>query len=201
VLRILLVQQMSLFRAALATVLSDEADLEVVAEVGRINETVPIARSARPDVAVIDLDPLTNGDLAVVGQLSDTMPDCAIVVLAGPTLSRDRHESLDEYARGFVGKDTPPRPLAEYIRRVAAGERIIDPMLAVSALSGPRCPLTVREREVLRVVASGASSAEIAVQLHLSAGTVRNYLSTIMRKTGVRNRLEAVHIAEEAGWL
>jgi two-component system response regulator DesR len=201
VFRILLAQKTSLFRAALAAVLSYEDDLDVVAETARIEEVVSFARVVRPDVAVIDLDLLTDGNLEVAAQLNEVAPRCAILVLAGPTLPETVHEALDKYVHGFVGTDTAPGQLTDYLRRVAAGERVIDPMLAVAALSAPRNPLTARERDVLRSAGSGHSSAQIAGQLHLSVGTVRNYLSAIMHKTGARNRLEAFRIAEEAGWL
>ena len=199
--RILLVEPMSLFRAALAAVLSAEDDLEVVAELARITEAVLVAQAVRPDVTVIDLDLLTNGHLAVVHQLTETLPECAVVALAGPTMTEGTHQALKRHVRGFVGKDTAPGQVAECIRQVAAGARFIDPVLAVAALAAPHNPLTVREQEILRVAASGLPSVEIGAQLHLSAGTVRNYLSAIMTKTGARNRLEAVHIAQEAGWL
>jgi two-component system response regulator DesR len=192
---------MNLFRAALAAVLSREDDLEVVAELARLTELVPIAQVVRPDVTVIDLELLTDGGLTVVSRLAAAVPRCAVVVLAGTTLTEATHHALGGHVHGFVGKNIPPTQLAEYIRRVAAGERIIDPVLAVAALTGPRNPLNERELEILRIARSGASSAEIAAQLHLSVGTVRNYLSTIMRKTGARNRLEAYRAAEEAGWL
>jgi two-component system response regulator DesR len=199
--RVLLVEQTNLFRAALAAVLSKEDDLDVVAQLGRITETELIARAVRPDVAVIDIDLLTDENAAIAGRLNEALPDCAILALAGPDLTEAVHEALDSHVRGFVGKDTPPSQLAQYIRQVAAGERVIDPTLAVAALSAPRNPLTAREREILRIAASGVPSAEIGAQLYLSAGTVRNYLSAIMHKTGARNRLEAVRIAEEGGWL
>jgi len=198
VFRILLAQQKSLYRAALAAVLSYEEDLEVVAETTRIEEVVSFARAVRPDVAVVDLDLLIGTDLS---QLTASAPGCAILVLAGPALTESVHDSLDKYVHGFVGTDTAPAQLTEYVRRVAGGERVIDPMLAVAALCAPRNPLTEREREVLRIAGLGWSSAEIAARLHLSTGTVRNYLSACMHKTGARNRLEAFRVAEEAGWL
>jgi two-component system response regulator DesR len=201
VFRILLVQQMNLFRAALAAVLSNEDDLDVVAQLARIKETIPIAQAVKPDVAVIDLDLLANGDLVIAGHLNEALPSCALIVLAGPDMTQTTHEALNKHVRGFVGKDTPPSQLIEWIRQVATGERVIDPTLAVAALSAPRNPLTAREQEVLRVAALGVPSPEIAARLHLSVGTVRNYLSAIMHKTGARNRLEAVRIAEEAGWM
>jgi len=111
------------------------------------------------------------------------------------------HGELETRVPGFIGKDTAPAQLAQYIRRVADGERVIDPALAVAAWSVPRNPLTRREREILRVAAEGRTSLEIANQLHLSVGTVRNYLSSVMRRTGARSRLEAIRIATDRGWL
>ena len=199
--RILLAQKKSLFRAALAAVLSLEDDLEVVAETTRIEEVLSVARVVRPDVAVIDLDLLIKKNLTVAGQLTDLASYCAILALAGPALTEAVHEALDKHVQGFIGTDTAPDQLTDYVRRVAAGERVMDPMLAVAALSAPHNPLSGREQEVLRLAGSGCSSAEIAGRLHLSTGTVRNYLSASMHKTGARNRLEAFRLAEEAGWL
>ena len=196
--RILLAQKRSLYRAALAAVLSYEEDLEVVAETTRFEEVLSFARAVRPDVAVIDLDLLIDADL---DQLAEAAPDCAILVLAGPSLTEGVHDALDKYVRGFIGTDTAPAQLTEYLRRVAAGERVIDPVLAVATLCAPHNPLNERERDVLRIAGRGFSSAEIAARLHLSAGTVRNYLSASMHKTGARSRLEAFRIAQEAGWL
>ena len=200
-LRVLLVQQTSLFRTALAAVLSAEDDIEVVGDCSRVNEAIRIAGSVQPEVAVIDLDLLTDTDSGIVGQLQAAVPDCAILILAGSTFNRSMHDALHRYTGGFVSRDNTPSQLAAYIRKVAAGESVIDPALAVSALAGPHNPLKEREREVLRIAGTGASSPEIAAKLHLSVGTVRNYLSAIMQKTGGRNRLEAFHIADEAGWL
>src|SRR2546421_2324524 len=201
VLRILLAQKRSLFRAALAAVLSQEEDLEVVTETTRTEEVLSFAQAVRPDVAVIDLDLLIDTNLALAGQLNEVAPECAVLVLAGPALTEAVHDALDKYVTGFISTDTAPDQLSDYVRRVAAGQRMIDPVLAVAALSAPRNPLTEREREILRIAGLGSSSAEMAGRLHLSVGTVRNYLSAIMHKTGGRNRLEAFRIAEEAGWL
>jgi two-component system response regulator DesR len=201
VFRILLAQKKSLFRAALAAVLSYEDDLEVIGETTRIEEALSFARAVEPDVAVIDLDLLIDQNLAVAGELTDLASCCAILVLAGPALTEAVHEALDKHVQGFIGTDTAPDQLTDYVRRVAAGERVIDPMLAVAALSAPHNPLTARERQVLGLAGLGWSSAEIAGRLHLSAGTVRNYLSAIMQKTGARNRLQAFRMAKEAGWL
>jgi two-component system response regulator DesR len=192
---------MNLLRGALAAFLSAEDDLEVPAAIASINEAVTVAGGVRPHVAVIDIDLLNGSGLAVAQELARLLPGCATLILADPDSPRALRAALDTHVRGFVGKDALPSRLADYIRRVAKGERVIDPILAVAALRAPRNPLTERERQVLEVVALGLPSAEIAGRLHLTNGTVCNYISTIIRKTGARNRLEAVHIAEESGWL
>jgi two-component system response regulator DesR len=201
VIRILLVEPMSLLRGALGAALSIEDDLDVVAELARIDETILMAQAVRPDVAVIDINAFAGDAFAVVYELDRALPGCATLMLADVDCLGELPAMLDARVRGFVGKDITPRRLAQYIRQVARGERVIDPTLAVAALSAPRNPLTSREREVLRVAALGLPSAEVAGRLHLAVGTVRNYMSVILRKTGGRSRLEAVRIAEEAGWL
>jgi two-component system, NarL family, response regulator DesR len=201
VVRILLVESMSLLRGALATVLSAEADLDVVGELGRIEEVVPIAKTARPGIIVINVDLLANtpGDMA--DELTKELPDCALVMLVQVDMPRAVWDELETRVDGFIGKDTAPAQLTDYLRRVAGGERVIDPALAVAAWAAPRNPLSKRECEILRVAAQGLTSVEIAYARHLAVGTVRNYLSSIMRKTRARTRLEAVRIASEAGWL
>jgi two-component system response regulator DesR len=200
-IRVLLVVQMSLLRGALDAVLSAEDDLEVAADVARIDELTPIARAVRPNVIVVDLDLLVDGAVSTLHQLGELLPDCALLVLGDTDNPGPMRAALDMHVRGFVGKDTAPSRFVQYIRQMAHGERVIDPTLAVAALRVPRNPLTARELEVLQVAASGVPSAEIAGQLHLSVGTVRNYMSAIMRKTRARNRLEAVRIAVDSGWL
>jgi two-component system response regulator DesR len=199
VVRILLAEPMSLLRGALATVLSAESDLEVVGELGRIDEVVPLAWTVRPDIVLINIGLITSGE--VVDELTKELPDCALVMLVDVDMSGAIRRELATPVHGFVGKDTPPAELVEYLRRVARGERVIDPALAVAAWTAPRNPLNKRESAILRAVAEGLTSAEIANMLHLSAGTVRNHLSSIMRKTGARTRLEAARIATEAGWI
>jgi two-component system response regulator DesR len=201
VIRILLVEPMSLLRCALSAVLSLEDDLDVAAELARIDEAILMAKAVRPNVAVIDIDVFAGGACDVVCDLEQALPDCAILVLANADSPGGLRSALETHVRGFVDKDTTPQRLVRYIRQMAAGERVIDPTIAVAALIALRNPLTPREREVLRVAALGIPGADIAGQLHLSVGTVRNYMSTILRKTGARNRLEAVRVAEEAGWL
>jgi len=202
VIQILLVEQTGLWRRALASALSDEDDIEVSAELATICEAIRIAETVRPDVMVIDIGPLADSDeLAATQAVNEILPDCAILVLADTAIPGAMREVLGPHVRGLFGKESGPRALAQCIRRVAKGERVIDPALAVAALCAPANPLTSREREVLRVAVSGVPSVEIAARLHLSVGTVRNYLSVIIRKTGGRNRMEAIRLAEEAGWL
>jgi two-component system response regulator DesR len=201
VIRILLVERMSLLREALAAVLSTEDDLEVSAAIAGVDGAGAVGHDVKPDVAVIDVDPPGRPGLTVVQELADALPGCAILMLADPDSPGTVWAALDQHVCSCVSKDALPSRLAECIRRVAAGERVIDPTLAVAALRAPRNPLTAREREVLAIMASGAPSAEIAHRLRLSTGTVCNYISTIIHKTGARNRLEAVRIAGESGWL
>jgi two-component system response regulator DesR len=200
-IRVLLVERMNLLRGALACVLSAEGDLDVSAAVADISEAVMVARAVRPDVAVVDIDLLVGCDPTVAQGFAQALPGCATLILADLGSPNALRIALTAHVHGFVSKDALPSRLADSIRRVAKGERVIDPALAVAALRAPRNPLTAREREVLGVLSSGLPSAEIAARLELQVGTVGNYISTIMRKTGARNRLEAVRIAEESGWL
>ena len=200
-LAVMLVEPGSLLRGSLATVLSAEADLDVVAELGRLQGALPVARAVHPDVAVIGADLLDDAGMSTLEELHREVPSCAVVVLVDTLVPGAVRAEREPYVRGFIGRDTTPGQLADHIRRAANGERVIDPILAVATLRAPHNPLTPREREVLRLAALGVPSNEIAGHLHLSVGTVRNYLSTIIRKTGARNRLEAVRTAQDAGWL
>jgi two-component system, NarL family, response regulator DesR len=201
VIAIMLVESTSLLRGALAAVLSTEADLDVVAELGRIDKAVPVARAVHPDVVVVGADLLDDDGISTLEELHRDVPTCAVIVLVDTGAPGAVQAEREPYVRGFIGRDTAPNQLADYIRRAAKGERIIDPTLAVAAWCAPRSPFTARELEILRVAALGLPSNEIASRLHLSVGTVRNYVSAIMRKTGARNRLEAIRIAQDAGWL
>lgn len=197
---ILLVEPMSLLRGALATVLAAEG-FKISEQLARVEEAAPIARRLLPDLAIVGLDLTSERGVAALEQLHLELPDCAVVVLVDVHAPGALRGGRQAWVRGFVGKDTPPDRLVEYVRRVAAGERVIDPALAVAAWQARPNPLSRRECEVLRVAAQGHTSQEIANELHLSVGTVRNYLSSIMRKTGARTRLEAFRIAAQAGWL
>jgi two-component system response regulator DesR len=158
-----------------------------------------MARTVRPDVAIVDIDLLTDDGLATVRRLNET--GCAVLVIAGSEAPGVLRRALNVHVRGFIGKHAAPSQLAQTIRKVAGGERVIDASLAVAVVAAPSNPLSPRERDVLSAASSGVPSDEVAAALHLTAGTVRNYISAILRKTGARNRLEAIRMAEEAGWL
>ena len=199
-IRILLVEPMNLLRGALAATLSLEEDLEVVADLGALDQALNMARAVLPDVAVVNIALLAGDGLATIARLTAEQPDCATLVLAGPDESVLLNRALDLRIDGVVGTRAAPCELVRGIRRLARGERVIDASLAVAMVAAPRSPLSPRELNVLSVAASGVPSTEVAAELHLSTGTVRNYISAILRKTGARNRLEAVRLAEGAGW-
>lgn len=200
-IRILLAEDMHMVRGALVALLELESDLSVVAEVGTGDAIVPAALEHRPDVAVIDIMlPGTDG-LTAAAELREKLPSCRTLILTGVGRPGNLRRALAAKAAGFVLKDAPPEHLAEAVRRVAAGLRVIDPQLAVAALDAEHSPLSARELEVLRLAAGGLDVGEIAARLGLSIGTVRNYLTAIVAKLGARNRLDAVRIATDAGWL
>jgi two-component system response regulator DesR len=201
VIRILLVEPMNLLRGALAATLTLEEDLAVVAELGNLEEAPDMARAVPPDVAVVNVTLLAGEGLRLFTDFSLAQPGCATLVLANPDAPGRLNRALDVHVHGVVGTQAAPCDLVRGIRQVARGERVIDAGLAVAVVAAPRSPLSQRELDVLSVAASGMPSAEVAAELHLTAGTVRNYLSVILRKTGARNRLEAVRVAENAGWL
>jgi two-component system, NarL family, response regulator DesR len=199
--RILLADDQELVRSALAALLRLEDDFEVVAEVGRGDEVVAAAKAAKPDVALLDIEMPGLDGLAVAAAMAHEVPDCRVVILT--TFGRPGYlrRAMESGAVGFVVKDVPAEQLADAVRRVARGERVVDPALAAATLAGGASPLTGRERDVLVAAADGATIADISAKLFLSEGTVRNYLSAAIAKTGVRNRVEAARIADERGWL
>ena len=199
--RLLLADDQELIRSALAVMLELEDDFEVVASVGRGDEVVPAARAHHPDVALLDIEMPGIDGLAAAGVLAQEVPSCRSLILT--TFGRPGYlrRAMESGAFGFVVKDAPPEQLADAIRRVAAGERVVDPALAAATLASGLSPLTARERDVLVAARPGATVAEIAHRLFLSEGTVRNYLSSAIAKTGTRNRVEAVQTADENGWL
>ena len=200
-IRVLLAEDQLMVRGALAALLSLEKDMEVVAEAARGDEVVPIALQARPDVALVDIEMPGGGGLDAAKALRERLPSCRIVILTTFGRSGYLRRAMESGAAGFLLKDAKASELATAIRRVMAGEQVVDPELALAALSEGDNPLTSREREVLAAALDGASIAEIAARLYLSEGTVRNHLSVAMQKLGARNRMEAARIAEQKGWL
>ncbi|MEH1029939.1 response regulator transcription factor [Micromonospora profundi] len=200
-IRLLLADDQALVRGALAALLSLEPDLTVVAEVGRGDEVVAEARRSAPDVALLDVEMPGLDGIAATAALRAALPTCRVLVVT--TFGRPGYlrRAMEAGANGFVVKDTPARQLADAVRRVHAGLRVVDPTLAAETLATGASPLTERETEVLRAARGGGAVAELARTLHLSEGTVRNHLSAAIGKTGARNRAAAVRIAEQNGWL
>ncbi|WP_136709231.1 response regulator transcription factor [Agromyces sp. H66] len=198
---ILIAEDQGMMRTALASLLELEHDLTVVAEVARGDEIVPAARRSRPDVALLDIELPGRSGLDVIPELRAAVPACAVVVVT--TFGRPGYlqRALQAGARGFLVKDDPVAQLAAAIRRVRAGEVVIDPSLAGRALGLAPDPFTDRERQVLAASVDGAPIADIAELLHLSPSTVRNHLSSAIGKTAARNRQEALAIARDNGWL
>jgi two-component system, NarL family, response regulator DesR len=200
-IRLLLADDQALVRGALAALLELEGDLEVVAEVGRGDEVVDAAREHRPDVALLDVEMPGLDGIAATEALRAVLPDVRVLIVT--TFGRPGYlrRALQSGAAGFVVKDTPARQLADAVRRVHSGLRVVDPALAADSLISGESPLTVRESEVLRSARNGATVAAIAAALFLSEGTVRNHLSSAIGKTGSRTRTEAVRVADAYGWL
>jgi two-component system response regulator DesR len=200
-IRLLLADDQALVRGALAALLSLESDLEVAAEVDRGDRVVPTALEVRPDVAVLDIEMPGLDGIAATGALRQALPACRVLVVT--TFGRPGYlrRAMEAGASGFLVKDAPAEQLADAIRRVHAGLRVVDPALAAETLATGESPLTGRERDVLVAARDGSTVADIARLLVLSDGTVRNYLSSAMGKTGARTRAEAVLVAERRGWL
>jgi two-component system response regulator DesR len=192
---------MRILRDTLVAVLDLESDIEVIAQVADGAAIVEAAVSARPDVAVVDIDlPGTDG-LTAAAELHDRCPDCAVLILTVLANPGNLRRALAAHVAGFLPKETPAEELVRAVRSVAGGLRVFDQELTLSALEVPGNPLSPREADVLRRYADGTAPAEIAADLCLSYGTVRNYLAAAVTKLCARNRVDAVRIAAEAGWL
>ncbi|GGK50724.1 DNA-binding response regulator [Planomonospora parontospora subsp. parontospora] len=201
-IRVLLAEDQHVVRGALVALLGLEEDLEVVAAVESGDAVVPAALLHRPDVAVLDIDmPGALDGLAAAGELRSRLPACRTLMLTAYGKPGHLRRALGARADGFLLKTAPPEELVAAIRAVAGGERVLDPSLAVTAWDLADNPLTPREADVLRLVAEGIDAAEIAGRLFLSAGTVRNYITAIVAKLNARNRVDAVRVAREAGWI
>ena len=200
-IRILLADDQALVRGALAALLDLEDDLQVVAEVGRGDEVLPAVERAHPDVCLLDIEMPGLDGLTVAELIAESANACRVLIVT--TFSRPGYlrRALDAGVSGFLVKDTPARALADAVRRVHAGLRVVDPALATESLLGGPNPLTSREQDVLRAALTGAPVAGIAARVHLSAGTVRNHLSSAIGKTGTSTRAEAARVAQDRGWL
>jgi two-component system, NarL family, response regulator DesR len=200
-IRVLIAEDQAMIREALAALLSFEDDIEVVAQVGRGDEVLKAANDSSPDVALLDIEMPGLDGLAAAAELKKRHPDTSIVILT--TFGRPGYlrRAMESGVSGFIVKDSPADKLAETIRQVRMGRKVIDSDLAAAALAEGACPLTPRERDVLAASHDGATIAQIAAVLYLSEGTVRNYLSSCIQKTDARNRTEALRIAQERGWL
>jgi two-component system, NarL family, response regulator DesR len=200
-IRVLIAEDQGLVRGALAALLRLQKDIEVVGEAGRGDEVVAAAVAARPDVVLLDIELPGVDGLTAAAALREALPAARVVMLT--TFGRIGYlrRAIDAGAVGFLLKDAPATELATAIRRVMAGERVVDPGLALTALSEGESPLTTREREVLVAAIDGATTKDIAARLFLTEGTVRNHLSVAIQKVGGRNRIEAARLAEQKGWL
>ncbi|EOM78193.1 DNA-binding response regulator [Rhodococcus rhodnii] len=200
-IRILLADDDAMIRDALTGLLERSDDLVVVATAGNGHDAIDAALAHRPDVAVVDLQMPSLDGLGVIAELARVLPSCAGVILTGHGRPHVLRPALESGARGFLAKGAPSSALAEVVRRVHAGERYVDPVLAAEALTAPETPLTPRETDVLRAAARTTSIREIARTLGLSQGTVRNHLGTAARKLEADGRSDAVRVARENGWL
>ncbi|EXJ51415.1 response regulator transcription factor [Microbacterium laevaniformans] len=200
-IRLLIADDQALVRGALSALLGLEPDIEVVAEVGRGDEVVDAAVRSAADVALLDIEMPGMDGIAAASALRSALPTCRTLIVT--TFGRPGYltRAMRAGASGFVVKDTPAAQLADAVRRVAQGLRVVDPALAADSLAQGESPLTARETDVLAVARTGGSIADIAQMLHLSEGTVRNHLSMAIGKTGARNRADAVRVADENGWL
>lgn len=200
-IRLLIADDQALVRGALSALLGLEPDIDVVAEVGRGDDVRDAAVAARADVALLDIEMPGIDGIAAATELRTALPECRTIIVT--TFGRPGYlrRAMQAGASGFVVKDTPAAQLADAVRRVHQGLRVVDPTLAAESLAHGDSPLTERETEVLEAARTGGSIADIARILHLSEGTVRNHLSNAIGKTAGRNRADAARIAENNGWL
>jgi two-component system response regulator DesR len=200
-IRVLIAEDQGMVRGALASLLSLEHDIEVIAQVSRGDEVLAAALAAQPDIALLDIEMPGQTGLDAAVELTSALPSCRVLILT--TFGRPGYlrRAMEGGASGFLLKDAPASELASAIRRALTGERVVDPGLAAAALSQGESPLTPREHEVLAASRDHATVADLAKALYLSHGTVRNHLSSVMQKLDARNRAEAVRLAEDRGWL
>lgn len=200
-IRTLIAESVALMRGGLLALLAGEPDIQVVAELDRPELVIPAASQVQPDVAVVDRVMAAHDGFATIRGLHTAAPACASIIMSASHSPGELREAIAAHADGFVVKDSDPDKITDAIRRVAAGKKALDPDLAFSTLTSLASPLTPREVDVLRLAAQGEPAVEIAGRLYLSVGTVHNYMSRVIGKTGARNRVDAIRIAEGAGWL
>jgi two-component system response regulator DesR len=200
-IRLLLADDQALVRGAMAALLDMEPDLKVVAEVGRGDEVLDAVRDHGVDVALLDVEMPGMDGVAAARELHRAVPACRVLMVTTFGRAGYLRQAMAAGASGFIVKDTPARQLADAVRRVHDGLRVVDPALAAQSLAQGDSPLTERETDVLRSARDGGTVADIAKELHLSEGTVRNHLSSAIGKTGARTRAEAVRLALDNGWL
>ncbi len=200
-IKVLLAEDQAMIRGALAALLASEDDIEVVAQVDRGDRVLAEALRTTPDVALLDIEMPGKDGIAAAAELRERLPSCRVLILTVFGRPGYLRKAVDAGVSGFLLKDAPPDQLASAIRRTAKGEKVVDPQLALAALSEGSSPLTPRERDVLAMSVRGASVEEVARSLHLTNGTVRNHLSIAIQKLNARNRVEAARLAEEKGWL
>jgi two-component system response regulator DesR len=200
-IKLLLADDQALVRGAMAALLDLEPDIKVVAEVGRGDEVLAAARDHEPDVALLDVEMPGLDGVAAARELHKHLPSVRVLMVTTFGRAGYLRQAMAAGASGFVVKDTPARQLADAVRRVHEGLRVVDPELAAQSLAQGESPLTERESDVLRAARDGGTVADIARALRLSEGTVRNHLSSAIGKTGARTRAEAVRMALDNGWL
>jgi two-component system response regulator DesR len=204
VIRTLIAEQTCVIRAGLVALLAGTGDIEVVAEVGSCAQALCAARELCPDVAILAASLPDADGYAAARALHAQSPGCRSLILGDQGDPAGLQRTVDAQAAGFVSQNAAPEYIAEAIRYAATGRKVVDPDLAFAALKAARAaknPLTSRELDALRLAAAGATTAEIAGDLYLAVGTVRNYLSRVISKTGARNRVDAIRIAADAGWI
>jgi two-component system response regulator DesR len=199
--RVLLAEDQAMVRGAIAALLALEEDIEIVGEASRGDEVVTLALESGPDVALLDVEMPGGDGLDAAASLRQELPSCRVIILTTFGRAGYLKRAMANGASGFLLKDAPSSELAEAIHKVMRGERVVDPDLAVLALRAGDNPLTEREREALAASENGATVEDVAARLYLSAGTVRNYLSSAIKKLGARNRVEAARLAQKRGWL
>ncbi len=200
-IHVLLAEDSGLLRDTLLAVLDLQDDIEVVAAVATGPEIVPAVRANSPDVAVLDIDLPGLDGISAAGQIAREFAGCRVLILTALAHPANLRAALDAGAAGFLAKDTSAGELIAAIRRIAEGGRVVESGLALATIEASPSPLSERETEVLRLHAAGKDPRDIAAELFLSYGTVRNYLASATDKLGARNRTHAAIIATERGWL